>query len=83
MGRHHSEKTNHRGNMDGGQLTIYDKAGQQVATTASFGSAPAFPHHSTVSYKDGQNKRAFFYSGPDSSPHTSQAMAIATAMALR
>jgi hypothetical protein len=61
-------------------LTIYDKAGRQVASTGPFGSPPAFPNHSTVSYKDGQNKKAFYYSGPDSSPHTAQAINIATTM---
>ena len=66
---------------DQGQLTIYDKAGHQLAATNSNGQAAQFPNHCVVGYKDGVAKKAFFYSGPDGSSNARRAMNIAEHMA--
>ena len=64
-------------------LTIYGRNGGIVANSGGTGGGASFPHHCNIAYKDGHNKRAFQYTGPDSSNNAALAMQIVTNMSQR
>lgn len=63
--------------MDQGSLTIYNRKGQQVASTNKNNGVSTHGDHCSFGIKNGEKRVAFFYSGRDSAPATGAAFQLA------